>query len=76
MGKYTDCGWLKEDDPIFTEGITGFTVRKQPEPRVLASGEGKKEALKNSLADDGDTPLARVLQSRKNTEIFTDFILG
>ena len=42
---------------------------------VLASGEGKKEALKNSLADGGDTPLARVLQSRKNTEIFTDFIL-
>ncbi len=43
---------------------------------VLASGEGKKEALKNSLADGGDTPLARVLQSRKNTEVFTDFILG
>ena len=43
---------------------------------VLASGEGKKEALKNSLADGGDTPLARVLQSRKNTKIFTDFILG
>ena len=42
---------------------------------VLASGEGKKEALKNSLSDGGDTPLARVLQSRKNTVIFTDFIL-
>ena len=33
MGKHTDGGWLKEDDPIFTEGITGFTVRK------AASGE-------------------------------------
>ena len=28
MGEHTDGGWLKEDDPIFTEGITGFTVRK------------------------------------------------
>jgi hypothetical protein len=28
MGKHTDCGWLKEDNPIFTEGVTGFTVRK------------------------------------------------
>ena len=52
------------------------TLAAAREVWVLASGEGKKEALKNSLADDGDTPLARVLQSRKNTEIFTDFILG
>ncbi len=51
------------------------TLATAREVWVLASGEGKKEALKNSLADDGDTPLARVLQSRKNTEIFTDFIL-
>ena len=28
MGEHTDGGWLKEDAPIFTEGITGFTVRK------------------------------------------------
>ena len=42
---------------------------------VLASGEGKKKALKTSLAAEGDTPLARVLQSRENTEIFTDFVL-
>ena len=40
---------------------------------VLASGEGKAEALRNSLAKDGDTPLARVLQSREQTEILTDF---
>ncbi len=51
------------------------TLAAAREVWVLASGEGKKEALKNSLADGGDTPLARVLQSRKNTEIFTDFIL-
>ena len=42
---------------------------------VLASGEGKKKALKTSLAAEGDTPLARVLQSRENTVIFTDFVL-
>ena len=40
---------------------------------VLASGEGKSGALRDSLAKDGDTPLARVLQSRKQTEILTDF---
>ena len=43
---------------------------------VLAAGEGKKEALCASLAADGDTPLARVLQSRIHTEIFTDFDLA
>ena len=43
---------------------------------VLAAGEGKKEALGVSLADDGDTPLARVLKSRTHTEIFTDFDLA
>lgn len=43
---------------------------------VLASGEGKKEALQASLEPTGDTPLARVLQSRSNTEIFTDFVLA
>jgi 6-phosphogluconolactonase len=40
---------------------------------VLASGEGKAEALRASLAKGSDTPLARVLQSREHTEIFTDF---
>ena len=43
---------------------------------VLASGEGKKNALRASLAPDGNTPLARVLQSRTHTEIFTDFNLA
>jgi 6-phosphogluconolactonase len=43
---------------------------------VLAAGEGKKEALRASLAEEGDTPLARVLQSRTHTEIFTDFVLA
>jgi 6-phosphogluconolactonase len=43
---------------------------------VLASGVGKQEALQASLTPPGDTPLARVLQSRSNTEIFTDFVLA
>ena len=43
---------------------------------VLASGVGKKEALQASLEPTGNTPLARVLQSRSNTEIFTDFVLA
>ena len=40
---------------------------------VLASGEGKAKALRASLANGSDTPLARVLQSREHTEILTDF---
>ena len=42
---------------------------------VLASGVGKKEALQASLEPTSNTPLARVLKSRSNTEIFTDFVL-
>ena len=51
------------------------TLAAAREVWVLASGEGKKKALQTSLAAEGDTPLARVLQSRENTEIFTDFVL-
>jgi 6-phosphogluconolactonase len=37
---------------------------------VLAAGAGKAEALRQSLAQNGRTPLARVLQQRARTEIF------
>ena len=40
---------------------------------VLASGEGKAESLRASLANGSDTPLGRVLQTREHTEILTDF---
>ena len=40
---------------------------------VLASGDGKVDALRTSLAKGGNTPLARVFQSREHTEILTDF---
>ena len=43
---------------------------------VLASGKGKSDILRSSLADDNSTPLARVLSSRTHTEIFTDFDLA
>jgi len=39
---------------------------------VLASGEGKENALRESLAPGGGTPLARVLSLRTHTKIFTD----
>ncbi|HWH72113.1 MAG TPA: 6-phosphogluconolactonase [Candidatus Sulfotelmatobacter sp.] len=42
---------------------------------VLASGSGKQEALRQSLAPDGQTPLARVLQLRSRTRILTDIAL-
>ena len=39
---------------------------------VLASGPGKERALAISLSENGTTPLARVLQTRAGTKIFTD----
>jgi len=39
---------------------------------VLASGPGKTAALRESLTPTGQTPLARVLQSRRKTRIFSD----
>lgn len=39
---------------------------------VLISGAGKETALRESLRPDGKTPLARVLQSRSHTRIFSD----
>ena len=43
---------------------------------VLASGAGKEGALRNSLAPNGATPLARVLKLRSQTKIFTDISAG
>lgn len=42
---------------------------------VLASGAGKETALRSSLAEAGQTPLARVLRQRPDTRIFTDIRL-
>jgi 6-phosphogluconolactonase len=43
---------------------------------LLLSGEGKAGMLRGSMAPEGGTPLARVLQSRIQMEIFTDFDLA
>jgi 6-phosphogluconolactonase/glucosamine-6-phosphate isomerase/deaminase len=39
---------------------------------VLASGPGKEAALGASLEPGGQTPLARVIESREMTRVFTD----
>jgi 6-phosphogluconolactonase len=39
---------------------------------VLASGEGKSEALRASLSPEGQTPLAQVIQMRTHTKLFSD----
>lgn len=39
---------------------------------VLISGDGKQGALRKSLQPNGETPLARVIQHRSHTRIFTD----
>jgi 6-phosphogluconolactonase len=43
---------------------------------VMASGAGKGAALRDSLSPSEKTPLAKVIQSRPLTRIFTDFELG
>ncbi|HEV2393787.1 MAG TPA: 6-phosphogluconolactonase [Verrucomicrobiae bacterium] len=42
---------------------------------LLASGEGKEEALRESLAQTRRTPLARVLAMRSHTRVFTDLAI-
>ena len=39
---------------------------------VLASGAGKEDALRKSLAAEGQQPLGQVIKNRKKTKIFTD----
>jgi 6-phosphogluconolactonase len=42
---------------------------------VLVSGAGKEAALRESILANSRTPLARVIQSRSQTRIFSDFPL-
>ena len=42
---------------------------------VLASGSGKEVALRESTAPSGSTPLARVIQHRRTTKVFSDIQL-
>lgn len=43
---------------------------------VLASGNGKQVALRESLSASGQTPLARVVQRRPRTRVFSDIQLS
>ena len=62
--------------PPFRRVTLGYPVLSAArEVWVLASGESKVEALRSSISIDSVTPLARVLQSREETEILTDFTL-
>jgi 6-phosphogluconolactonase len=47
-------------------------IAKAHEIWVLASGQGKEAALRESLSKNGGTPLARVIQHRQVTKVFTD----
>ena len=42
---------------------------------MLASGQGKEAALRESLSPAGGTPFGRVVRSRAQTRIFTDLII-
>ena len=53
-----------------TLGYRGIASARQV--WVLASGAGKMPALSGSLKPGGQTPLARVLRSRRQTRIFND----
>ena len=48
------------------------TIAAAKQVWVFASGPGKENALRESLAPGGQTPLARVLRLRRQIRIFTD----
>jgi 6-phosphogluconolactonase len=56
--------------------INYSTICAAREAWVLASGAGKEEALRVSLSPEGRTPLARVIQMRPKTMIFSDIGAG
>jgi len=55
--------------------ISYQTIAAAKQVWVLASGSGKEKALRESLAPQGATPLARVIRSRGSTKVFTDVVL-
>lgn len=52
--------------------LTLGALRAASDVWVLASGQGKEEALRASVAPGSVTPLGRVLQARHRTTVFTD----
>lgn len=61
--------------PPFNRITLTYKVLKYAEKAwVLASGTGKEEALRASLASSGGTPLAKLIHVRARTQIFTDIV--
>ena len=52
--------------------VTFATIAVARQAWVLASGAGKENALRESLSASGNTPLARVLQMRQSSLIFSN----
>jgi 6-phosphogluconolactonase len=52
--------------------LTAEAIRRAKAVWCLASGAGKETVLAQSLSPEGTTPLARVIQSRQATTVFTD----
>lgn len=53
-----------------TLGYSAIAAAK--EVWVLASGDGKRDALRESISSNGQTPLAQVLRMRARTKLFSD----
>lgn len=58
--------------PFQRISLTEIGLQRARQVCVLASGEGKAEALKDALSAAGKTPLASLLRSRTHTLILTD----
>jgi 6-phosphogluconolactonase len=67
--------WNSPKPPVHRLSLSYAALAVAKYVWVLASGQGKEEALRESLAENGKTPLARVLQSRMHTKVFTDIAL-
>jgi 6-phosphogluconolactonase len=69
-GLYQAVTAVKPPPQRITMGLPALIAARQV--WVLASGPGKREALNASLQPQGKTPLARLLQARSETLVFTD----
>jgi 6-phosphogluconolactonase len=67
---YRAVNAVKPPPRRFTLGYAAIAVAE--EIWVIAAGAGKQGALKESIAPNGKTPLARVLRQRNATKILTD----
>ena len=57
MGNFIDMGFCKEDDPIFTEGISVFTVRRLTLPPNQQEESRLRDSTRKEELPDQDEPL-------------------